>query len=161
MCEHDKVTGIEQKTGACVQCLQQFLTERERLAVELADTRSKLADSEQRLVAAKAALDEFEGYRKAEREGSAAQGRGASLEDNPYDKDSDMSACWSYGWMFADISTSVAKMQSVMLFAANMLSVVREVAAGGASGDEVAAKLGTVIDKLAPYIYEDEAAATG
>lgn len=160
-CEHDKTTGIEKRTGACVECLELFLKERVELREKNDLLVAELKVSQEHREELHAVLAEVAKQKEAEKAGTLAHSRGASLEDNPYDPDSDEAACWSFGWLFTDVSFTVNKMRAVMLFAANMIAVVKDVAAGGASGDEVAAKLGTVIDKLAPFIIEEDSPASG
>lgn len=160
-CEHDKTTGIEKRTGACVECLETFLKERVSLQEENDRLTATLKESIETKEEMRRVLSEVAAQKEAEKAGTLAHSKGASLEDNPYDPDSDEAACWSFGWLFTDVSFTVNKMRAVMLFAANMIAVVKDVAAGGASGDEVAAKLGTVIDKLAPFIVEDDSPASG
>lgn len=160
-CEHTKVTGMENQLGTCVECAKDFLTERDQLRVENARLIAELKESIENKEEMRRVLSEAAAQKEAEKAGTVAHSKGASLEDNPYDPDSDEAACWSFGWLFTDVSFTVNKMRAVMLFAANMIAVVKDVAAGGASGDEVAAKLGTVIDKLAPFIVEDDSPASG
>lgn len=160
-CEHDKTTGIEKRTGACVECLEVFLQERLSLREENERLTAELKDSQDHNGEMRNVLTEVAAQKEAEKAGAGAHSKGATLEDNPYDPDSDEAACWSFGWLFTDISFTINKMKAVMLFAANMISVVREVAVGGASGDEVAAKLDTVIQKLAPFIIEEDEPASG
>lgn len=160
-CEHTKTTGMENQLGTCVECAKDFLAQREQLRVENAKLQAELKTCQEHRDEIRAVLAEVAEQKEAEKAGTIAHSKGASLDDNPYDPDSDKAASWSFGWLFTDVSFTVNKMRAVMLFAANMIAVVRDVAAGGASGDEVAAKLGTVIDKLVPFIVEDDSPATG
>jgi hypothetical protein len=94
---------------------------------------------------------------EAQKLGEEAHRRGASLDDNPFHPDHDESAGWSYGWLQTDIQSQVAKAQSVMSWVLMQLSIVHECARGGASGEEIAGKIATIVEKIEPYIpYREE-----
>lgn len=160
-CGEALVTGIEQKLRTCSGCLGKAVETAKDLKEANLKLQLEVEDGNKRLQDAQSFLEELEKFKQAEKDGGLAHVRGASLDDNPHDPDADVAACWAYGWLYSEVTLSTGKMQAVMMFAANMLSVVREVAAGGASGDEVAAKLDTVIDKLLPYIITEDTPATG
>jgi len=155
-CEGLLSTGIEIKLDTCVACIEKVLKESAALKDECIQLQKNDKESKDKLETIQKILNEVALQKTAEKEGQMAQSKGASMDDNPYDKDSDNGSCWSYGWLSSEIMFTVRKMQAVMLFSVNMLSVVREVAAGGAPGDEIVAKLDTVIEKIAPYITPEE-----
>jgi hypothetical protein len=147
---------LEQKIRACSECAEKAVQEVQALRnknQELGDKNLLLEGKiEQYLEAVK--IQEL--ILQAQKDGGEALQRGASLNDNPHHPDSDESASWSYGWLMADIMAQVGKSQAVMTWALSMIAVIHDLARGGASGDEIAAKLATVVEKMAPYIPENE-----
>jgi hypothetical protein len=145
-------TGTEQKLRACVDCTQKILDE----AQDLRNKNQELGDKnlllEGKIEKYLSAVSEQEKIQEAQKLGDVARGRNATLEDNPYHPDSDEAASWSYGWLVSDVMHQVSRAQAVMTWSLSMLAVVHELARGGASGDEVAAKIATVIEKMEPYI---------
>jgi hypothetical protein len=89
---------------------------------------------------------------EAQKIGGLSHGKGSTLDDNPYDPDSDESACWSYGWLQADLMAQANKAGAVLSWTLGMLSVVRELVLGGAQLDEISAKIEAIVEKIEPYI---------
>jgi hypothetical protein len=149
---------MEQKIGTCVTCAEKIVQEVQLLRnknQELSD-KNLLLEGKIELYLEQVRVQEK--ILEAEKSGREAANRGATLEDNPHDPDSDESASWSYGWLNSDILQQVGKAQAVMTWALGMIGIIHELAANGASTTEIAAKLATVVEKIAPYIPENEQA---
>lgn len=160
ICDHcsqkELVSAPEIKTGICMDCVPSIVKDlalaenRENQAVVERDRAIASEEDIKRKWAKRVLLEQ------AEKHGMTANARGATLEDNPHDKDSDESACWSYGWIQKNMSTEVAKMQALMVWALNNVDIVRQLLRGGCSQEEAALKLDIVIEKIFPYIQEED-----
>lgn len=159
-CGAPLVTGLEQKIRACAACAERAVQDVLRLKVENQELGDKNLELEGKIEKYLEAVSLQEKVLQAQKDGGEARNREASLDDNPHDPDSDEAGAWSYGWLVADIMAQVGKAQAVMTWSLGMLAVVYELAKGGASGDEVAAKIATIVEKMAPYIPENEEQAT-
>jgi hypothetical protein len=147
---------LEQKIRTCAACAEKIVGEVQGLRnknQELGDQNLQLEAKIDKYLEAVAMQEKVF---QAQKDGGEAANRGASLEDNPFDKDADESGAWSYGWLIADVMRQVAKAQAVMAWSLSMLAVVHDLDRGGAGGDEIAAKIATIVEKMAPYIPENE-----
>jgi len=155
-CGAPLVTGMEQKLRNCSSCAEKKLQEVQSLRNKNEELRVQNLELEGKIQKYLEAVSLQEKVFQAQKDGGEAAVRGATLEDNPHDKDSDESGAWSYGFVMNDIVQQCNKAQAVMTWSLGMLAVVHDLALGGASGDEIAAKIATIVEKMAPYIPENE-----
>lgn len=151
-CKVGLVSGIEVKTGACAGCVGRELAAAEQTNERVPLLEDKVRELETKILKYYKATEQAAAIHSAQKSGGEAHARGASLDDNPFDPDDDTAASWSYGWLQADMASHVGKAQAVMTWTLIQLSVIREVALGGASGDEVAAKVADIVAKIEPYV---------
>lgn len=160
ICDHclqkELVSASEIKIGVCMDCVPSIVKE-----LALAKLRENQATVERdRATASENDIKDKWTARllleQAEKHGATAAERGASLDDNPYHKDADESACWSHGWIQRNMSMEVAKMQAVMVWAINNVDIIRQLLRGGCSQEEAASKLDNVVEKVFPYIQEED-----
>lgn len=156
ICGEVLATGMEQKLRTCLSCAEKIVQEVQLLRNKNQELGDKNLLLEGKIDKYLAAVAEQEKVQEAQKLGDVARGRNATLEDNPYHPDSDESAAWSYGWLVSDVMHQVGRAQAVMTWSLSMLAVVHELCRGGATGDEIAAKIATVIEKMEPYIPDNE-----
>lgn len=149
-------TGTEQKLRVCVDCAHKMIDEVRTLRnknQELGDGNLILEGKIEKYLEAVALQEKLH---VAQKLGDTARERDASLNDNPYDPDSDEAAAWSYGWLTKEVMMKSGHAQTVITWSFGMLAVVRDLALGGASGDEVAAKIESILISMEPYVPEQE-----
>jgi hypothetical protein len=155
-CPHEKVTGLERANNACSDCVGKILKDYDKQVLHVENLTKERDELREKIRQYNVAWEAEELLRSAQKAGETAAGRGASLEDNPYDKDSDLAAVWSYGFVSASVVNDLKRMQALLAWIGTTLVTVREVALGGASGDEVSAKLETILEKIVDQLPDPE-----
>ena len=152
ICDKELVTRTENETVMCTQCLINSSEIILSLKEKITDLEIDVNTRDNRITLLENIKDQTERTNDAERKGGVARDRFALLDENPFDSDSDEAACWSYGWMQADLKFSVAEMQALLLWVMSDLSIIKNLLDNGVDKGEISDKMSTLISKSIPYL---------
>jgi hypothetical protein len=145
-CSHVLVASIELESELCRDCIPKAVAERTALRVDKQASTARIMELAEESGKLQKMIARYDSLRKAEVEGITAAGRSLPEGENPYQADSDENTMWLAGHAQGTAAHEIQKLEAILVWAVNCLGLTKEVA-----GEEAAAKIQTIIDKLSRH----------